>query len=314
VSLFARSLSGLRDELQNEDAQKIRGKFELIEFPYLQRFPLLKLRNGRLHAWHPKVFEQGLEDAVHLRLSELGPGYTEPFSRVFEGYVTELAVSAGVSVVTEAAYKAVAGHTASAVEAIFPGRGCNIFVEAKMSLFADDVLLTDNETVAFQKTKRLRDAIGQAWAVGEKIRAADAPLGSRVAHECDFLLIVTSRELLISGGEMLASMYAPNQFRYPSDAARRRLPLSRILILSIEDYENLIGAVARGEVDLFEIVEQATTANSSPDAAQMFFSAHLSKRVKRWQWTPLLDEAFRSSADRLSTALGQGPFSISMPG
>ena len=84
-SLFVRDLPGLRSELQSEEAQRIRGKQELFEFPYLRRFPFLRLSDGRLYCWHPLVFARGMEDAVHLRLSRLGAEYVNEFSLVYEG-------------------------------------------------------------------------------------------------------------------------------------------------------------------------------------------------------------------------------------
>lgn len=45
--LFVRNLPSLRQDLQAEVAQRIRGKQELFEFPYLRRFPFLRLRDVR---------------------------------------------------------------------------------------------------------------------------------------------------------------------------------------------------------------------------------------------------------------------------
>jgi hypothetical protein len=93
--LFVRDLPGLRHDLQTDEAQRIRGKPELFEFPYLRRYPFLRLRDGRLHCWHSLVFARGLEDAVHIRLSSLGAEYVNEFSWVYERYVTELAAACG---------------------------------------------------------------------------------------------------------------------------------------------------------------------------------------------------------------------------
>jgi hypothetical protein len=112
---------------------------------------------------------------------------------------------------TEADYKATAGGTAPSVEVILAGDDCNIFVEAKMSLFADDVMLQDSQTAIFYKTKRVREGIAQGWRVGELIRQ-HAAFGSQFLKTQDFLLVVTSRELIIGGGEMLQRLYAPDAF------------------------------------------------------------------------------------------------------
>lgn len=305
--LFVRDLPGLRQDLQTHDAQRIRGKQELFEFPYLRRFPFLRLRDGRLHCWHPLVFARGLEDAVHLRLSALGADYVNEFSRVYERYVTELAATSGLPVLDEATYKAQVGGHAPAVEAIFEGENCNILVEAKMSLFGDDVLLQDNETAIYQKTKRVRDAIKQGWKVGELIRDPASGFGTRFEASQDFLLVVTSRELNLGSGERLQRLYASGVFDYPDAAAEQRLPLSNVFILSIEDFERAMGCVAAGEINLSAVLKDAVVANQRGDTARMFFSDFFGQYTKRWSVPAVMQDARRAAEGRIVAALGGPP-------
>ncbi len=305
--LFVRDLPSLRQDLQAEDAQRIRGKQELFEFPYLRRFPFLRLRDGRLHCWHSLVFARGLEDAVHLRLASLGKDYVDEFSRVYERYVTELAAGCGLPVLDEAAYKAQVGGHARAVEAIFEGEDCNILVEAKMSLFHDDVLLQDNETAIYQKTKRVRDAIKQGWKVGELIRDAASGFGARFQKSQDFLLVVTSRELNLGSGERLQRLYAPGVFDYPEAGVQQRLPLSNVFILSVEDFERTMGCVAAGEINLSAVLKDAVIANQRGDTARMFFSDFIGKYTKRWTLPAVMQDARQAAEARIVAALGGPP-------
>lgn len=302
--ILARDLPSLRDELQKEPAKRIRGKHELYEFPYFKRFPLLRLRDGRFHCWHPLVFARGIEEIVHLRLSEqFGQDYTVAFSRVFENYVTELAADTTMPHMTEAAYKAEVGGTAPSVEVILQGDDCNIFVEAKMSLFTDDVLLQDNQTAIFNKTKRVRDGIGQGWRVGKLIRE-HALFGSQFQKTQDFLLVVTSRQLNIGGGEMLQRLYAPDVFNYPDEEAAKRLPLTNVFVLSVEEFENVMGCVRAGEVDLSALLKEASIANQRGDTARMFFEDFLGKYTKQWTQSKVLEQARRDAEARMLATLG----------
>ena len=302
--LFVRDLPGLRQDLRSGEAQRIRGKQELFEFPYLRRFPFLRMRDGRLHCWHPLVFARGLEDAVHLRLSSLCAVYVNEFSRVYERYVTELASGCGLIVLDEAAYKDQVGGHAPAVEAILEGEDCNILVEAKMSLFADDVLLQDNETVIYQKTKRVRNAIKQGWRVGELIRDPASGFGARFQKGQDFLIVVTSRELNLGTGERMRLLYPPGDFDYPDAGAEQRLPLSNVFILSIEDFERTMGCVAAGELDLSAVLKDAVVANQRADTARMFFSDFIGKYTKRWAMPAVMQDARRSAERRIAAAFG----------
>jgi hypothetical protein len=302
--LFVRDLPSLRQDVQSKDAQRIRGRQELFEFPYLRRFPFLRLRDGRLHCWHPLVFARGLEDAVHLRLSSFGADYVNEFSRVYERYVTELASGCGLMTVDEAAYKDQVGGHAPAVEVIFEGEDCNILVEAKMSLFADDVLLHDNETVIYQKTKRVRDAIKQGWRVGQQIRDPASGFGGRFQKGQDFLFVVTSRELNLGTGERMQRLYPPGEFDYPEAGAEQCLPLSNVFILSIEDFEHTMGCVAAGEIKLSAVLKEAVVANQRADTARMFFSDFIGKYTKRWAMPAVMQDARRSAERRIAAALG----------
>lgn len=302
--LFVRDLPGLRIALQGDVAQRIRGKQELYEFPYLRLFPFLRQRDGTLHCWHPLVFARGLEDAVHLRLSQLGKDYIDSFSLVFERYVTELATGCGMATLDEAAYKETVGGDAPSVEVILEGEDCNIFVEAKTSLFADDVLLQDNETAIFNKTKRVREGIKQGWRVGRQVRDTACGFGPRFATEQDFLLVVTSRNLLIGGGNALQQLYAPGAFDYPDEQTKQRLPLSNVFVLSIEDFENTMGCVGAGEVNLSVLLKEAAVANQDGQSARMFFSDFLGKYTKRWSQPFVLREALEAAEARVFAALG----------
>lgn len=303
-SLFVRDLHALREELKSDEAQRIRGKQELFEFPYLRRFPFLRLEDGRIHCWHSLVFARGMEDAVHLRLSKLGSDYTNEFSRVFEQYVTELATESGQALLDESAYKALQGGHSPAVEVIIQGEDCNILVEAKMSLFADDVLLQDSETAIYQKTERVRDAIKQAWQVSKIIRDPSRGYGTRFQTKQDYLLVVTSRELNLWNGEILKRLYAPGRLNYPNPEAELHLPLKNVFILSIEEFERVIGCVAAGEINLSDVLKDAVTANQNALTAKMFFSDFIGKYTKRWAIPSVMKNAQLAADARIKSALG----------
>lgn len=245
LALFVRSVPALREELQRTVGTTPGGRNELMEFPWLRRFPFVRLQLEAITCWHPLVLARGLEDAVHLRLSDFGEQYTRPFSRIFENYVIELATQAAPHAVSEDAYERALGSDAPKVEALVQEDGCNILIEAKMALFADAVLVTDDPTTVYQKTKRVDDAIEQGWKVSAALAQPAHPL-HRERHEENYLLVVTSRQLHLGGGSMLAELYPPRRLDYPDEQTEARLPLSHIFILSIEEFEQAMGCVRAG--------------------------------------------------------------------
>ena len=305
--LVSRDFTSLREEMQRNRAQRLPLQQELYEFPHLKRFPFIKARDGHLHCWHPKVLARGLEDIVHNKLSELQSEYTEPFSRLFEQYVMELTRAMDGNAVLEGQYRALAGDHVSTVEAVVPCGDCNVMVEAKMSLFGDDVLLTDNVTQAHQKTKRIRDGIKQAWNVGKALRAASSPLPACSAAAQDFLLVVTSRELFIGDGEMLVRLYRDGEFDYPDDGSRKNLPLRNVFVVSIENFERLSNAVSAGAISLPALMKEAVEKNRDPATSAILFDAFIGKYVRGWGLPDLLLRARQEAESRIRQAFGEGP-------
>ncbi len=274
VSLFTRDLAALRAELGKPDALNVRGRAELREFSYLRRFPFVRLSPNAITCWHPAVLARGMEDAVHLRLSDFGEQYTRPFSKLFESYVIELSIDAVADAVPEALYESALGPEASMVEAIIREPQCNVLVEAKMSLFADSVLASDNPNTIYQKTKRVYEAFAKGWKVTLDLADSTNPFHRPDIAE-NYLLIVVSRQLHVGTGPHLAEIYPTGRLDYPDETAATRLPLRHVFILSIEDFERATAAVRSGVTSFQQMLRKVVLDNAAPESAKMYFSHHL---------------------------------------
>ena len=318
---FAQDAAGLRTVLREElhqriytkvDGQKVlrqdaasRPESERIEFPWLSRFPLFRHASGRLAVWHRLVFARGMEDGVHTVFSSLKQAYTDPFSKAFEAYVLELVRDAGLNFVGEAELKDRVSSR-PAVEALIHANDCNVFVESKMSLFPDRVLISDRGPEVFMKLRRVREGMVQGWRVGEMLRDGTIHIEGASNARQDFLLIVTSRQLNVCSGEHFTRMFGDevigrinpeSHFVGPSTAQLDRLPLKNIFILSIEEFEHLVGAIADGSIDLVPLLRQAASDNADPKTSSMHFDQILGGQVKRWSH-PRLIRATRLRAER----------------
>ncbi|MBI2768357.1 MAG: hypothetical protein HYX47_01935 [Burkholderiales bacterium] len=304
-NLIALDLPALRRALRvDERVEQPSVRQELYEFPHLKRYPFFKTRGGDFAPWQRMVVARGLEEIVHLRLARLGEKYTRPFSRLFEDYVMELAQAMSPNCVTETEYEAIAGVNATKVEAVIPFGHCNVMVEAKMALFGDDVLLTDNEIQTFNKTKRVREAFKQGWKVGSDIRGADSPLPQCAAADQDYLIVVTSRELGLGSGDQLVRLYPGQQLDFPDDESRRNLPLENIFTMSIITFERLSNAVKKGQIDLAQLLETAVARNKNPGTSAILFDYFMGSPLESAGATGLLMQARRASRQRLALAFG----------
>ncbi len=308
LQLFARNLGEVRDELQADAAKRTRGMAELNEFPYLQRFPLLRLADGRFQPWHPVVFTRGMENAVHLRLNALGQAYTDTYSKVFERYVVELAMNACPQGITEAAYRARCGQLGNVVEVAIPLGSCNVFIEAKLSHFHDDVILEDDPVVLRDKIKRVREAIHQGLQVAHSVRQPESALYRDFAGaEKDFIMVITSRDLLLVSGEATQSLMPDIPLFAPDAPGADRMPLNQIFVVDITDYERIMCAVAEGKVNLAELLQRAAIANQNHVDGRLQLSQHIDWKGIERPDIPVVSAAATDARRRLIANLGGNP-------
>ena len=216
--LFSRDLLGLRAELQRELKVRLdkghpwRPRSEYNDFPWLSNFPLFKRSSNDYAVWHPLIFARGLENAVHRRLSRRKDEYAAEFSKVFEDYVLELLSESGTVYLSEEEYKKRYGRDKNTVEAIITKDGSNIFVESKMTAYSSEVTASGQAPVVWQGLKRVRQAMAQGWAVSTALRSGDfADLACSRAQE-DFLIVVTSQQMMCATGEHFRRLFKPGVF------------------------------------------------------------------------------------------------------
>jgi hypothetical protein len=297
--LYGLSLPDLRIDLQKPNTQDIYGRGELYEFPHLKRWPLVKARSGVYFCWHPLVFARGIEESVHLRLSKHGQRYTDSFSKVFEKYVTTLVQQTNLPHLTEKDIKQRMGPSSPSVEAIILQKDCNVLIEAKMSLFADDVLVQENTKSVFEKTKHLRKAIRQGQTISNLIRSKSEFFEDYSNNCTDYLLVVTSRELIVGDGNQLLRLYSEKEIYEAQLQHHANLPPKNIFVISIEDFENLTTAVREGSLNLQKTLEHAVNANKNPSTSQLLFSDAMKKLNNKWLRPTLIEVGVEDSIKRM---------------
>lgn len=314
---FSRDLFELRAELRLMlDARLVQNKparpvDEPHEFPWIAKYPLLRLPGQRFRVWHPQVFARGMESAVHKRLSECGQVYSQHFSGVFEDYVLELISEAGISYIGEKDYKDVVGADKNAVEAIVTYAGTNVLIEAKMTAYSESLLISESEGIVWKGLKRILGAMRQAWEVSSKLRSSSMPDWDCTRAKADFLVIVTSQPISSSSGEHLKRLFThytlePSPTGNPSWPTQEQLawlPLKHIIITSIDEFEHLIGCVINGEIDLVDFLREVAVKNHDPSSSAMFIDQFLSSKTKAWRLPNVLKRATIRAEDILARIL-----------
>lgn len=316
---FSRDVVALRAELRRQlrariEARKpVRLRQELFEFPWLANYPLLRPSDGRLIVWHPVVFARGLESAVHKRLSERREDYASHFSKVFEDYVLELISEAGLTYLDEQGYKGAVGADKNAVEAIITSADVNVFIESKMTAYSDDLVLSDREPVVWRNLKRVTEAMNQGWMVSSRLRGGNMPDWDCTNANEDFLVIVTSQQMSCATGEHFRRMFRHDKFdptrlasvkaKTPTVEQLERLPLKNIVIVSIEEFEHLMGCVLNGEIELVAFLREVAAAHTDPKTSVMFIDQMLGPKTNQWRLSAAIDQARQRAEATLMTVL-----------
>lgn len=302
---FVRCVSADYDELSDflramPNASR-RVASEYYEFPAVARFPFF--RTGQvLESFHSRVLYRGVEHLVHNLLSEAGSAYIEHFGKVFEHHVLGELRALPMLVLDEDELKELLPLESSVPDALLALTTCNVFVEAKAGLFDETDLTTGTTEVFGHKTRSIRQAINQAWSacVGLR-REGRAPQAVREAP-VDYLIVVTNKELDASNGIHLEQMYPLGRLSPPADA-QVHLPLERIYVLSIEDFERLVAGARHQLLNLSEFLADCVAVDSVPETSVFYFEQHLTRRGLPMNVSTKVTEALDRSSERLAKVL-----------
>jgi hypothetical protein len=258
VDAFIRSVSRSYDELVTfcrslPDANK-RLISEFYEFTPLTRFPFLRT-GAVLEYWHPMVFYRGMEGLVHSLLSEAGQDYIDGFSRVFEHHVMAEIRRTGLTFFDEGQLRMLIGREQRVPDALISFPGVNVFVESKAGLFDESIMVAGHSTILAHKTRALLSAVAQGWSASVHLRRAQQAPSQTGCASKDYLLVVTNKELNASRGTILREMYPAGKLDYPHPEAERYLPLQRVYVVSIDDFERLMAATGNPEFDIPHFLE-----------------------------------------------------------
>lgn len=304
MDLIGRNLLTLRTDMQCKIMNGLPQRWELNKIPFAAKFPLFEIESGDWFIWHPRMLKRALEELPHKQLMLKGDQYLRIFTRHFENYVTELTRAICPNLIDESQWKQKMGRNASAVEAILPFDGANVFVEAKMSYNHDAALLVEDPAQLVSRLERITDAIYQARKVSQRLREENYKYPRRAESSEEFLVIVTSRELYIGHGTKLEELLPPGCLDFDDAGVNERMPLSNVLVVSIDDFERLQAAVSVGKIDLLPFLREMSAKNTDAATASLFLFDQLYKTVgPELDFTALIGEARRASRERVMPLL-----------
>ena len=302
-SCVARTLPELVAFCRSLRDAKRKVASEYFEFPVLTRYPFLR-REDAMICWHPTVLYRGLESLVHSVLSEEGQQYMDRFSGLFERHVVRQAKQVPAPFFDEDALRGWIAANTKVPDGLLSFPGCNVFVESKAGLFDESMMAVGNSEMFSHKTRAIRKAVEQAWATSVSLRGERRAPACVLGADVDYLLIVTNKELVVGRGTVLAEMYPKGTLDYPNSETERLLPLNRIYLLTIDDFERLTNGAADRQIDLPAFLSSCVADDSTPERALHLFEQHLERRRVPVRFSQVVEKAVEDSLARLKAALG----------
>ena len=98
-------------------------------------------------------------------------------------------------------------------------------------------------------------------------------------------------------------IYPEGTLDYPSAEAERLLPLSRVYVLAIEDFERFTSAVANAQIDVPAFLASCVEDDNKPNQALLLFEQHLNRRKVPLKFSDLVEHAIDDGMSRLENAL-----------
>ncbi|MDE0444889.1 MAG: hypothetical protein OXL38_22630 [Gammaproteobacteria bacterium] len=142
----------------------------------------------------------------------------------------------------------------------------------------------------------------QAWATSVSLRRVRRAPDDVVNADADYLLVVTNKELAVGKATTLASMYPEGTLEPPNSDAGRLLPLKRIYLLAIDDFERLTNRAVDG-VDLRAFLSSCVDDDGDPLSALFVFEQHLRRRRVPNRFSELVTSAIDVGLGRVEDAV-----------
>jgi hypothetical protein len=276
----------------------------LDEFTPLARYPFIR-DSDSIVVWHPVIFFRGMEGMVHSVLSEAGQDYIQPFSALFEAYVVSQLADIDAIKLSEPQQRELIGQKSKVVDGFMAFGGANVLVEVKAGIFRDSVMTTGDPAFFRTRTRALERAINQAWNVSTRIRQVEkSPQIIRNAA-VDYLLVVTNWDMTVGTGATLREMYPEGELQYPNAESERYLPLSNVFFVSVDDWERLVEAILKDNLNLQTFLQACVERNSRRETAVFLFDQHLSASKVRDGRSKLVTQSIGESEKRLQEMVGK---------
>ena len=266
LDALSKTIPNAREWLQ-EEYENVPENYRSVEYEYFAptpfiRHPLIKA-GDQYFVISPDLLLQSLSNFIYDTLRrDNAQVFTNRFGIMFERLVGRSITTVQNAVLTEDALRRHFSNTADqqVVDYLIIEKDCNIFVEAKAVAMSLQGMVTDRPGTVRSQTKAsvikgIEQAISLAHVLGKGAKVAGETTGTKQ----NYLLIVTYKELYVGNGQQFYDVFASKQIEkiLKKYNGGEHLPLSNIFIVSMNEFDVLLGSIHRGSKTLTDYMHDA---------------------------------------------------------
>ena len=210
----------------------------------------------------PDLLLNCLTELVYdLLKSDYGGEFMHRFGRVFEELVGESIQSVFEGFISETDLKRHFKYRPNQrlVDYIIVDDECNVFVEAKAVTMSVRGMVTDQPGTVRSQTKSVLHGIEQAYAIADALPKGEEVCGIRMGNRDNYLIVVTFKDLYLGNGQLYRDHIAPAAIDkiISKYGGEELIPLSNVFVVSIDDFDVLLGSVHGGTMSMADYLESA---------------------------------------------------------
>lgn len=276
LELISKDFNGIRQALLDKDSSSRRLAAENYEMTPFIEFPLIKVSGGYVIA-HKNILFRRLDHYVYDFMRSKNPNrFMDKFGEMFERCVEDTLNYSGTNFFTEGELARLIGMTGNRIDFVIKDASANIFVDAKAVEMNAQGKITHSVKILRDKTRdSILKAIKQAHDVIKQI--ANSGNSEISSSNCNYLLVVTFKELYLSGGATYYEVVAKDKIDeiYKEYSGYCCIPPENMFFITIDDLDILAGILKEKEYSLSEILEFAKNNDKDPMTRKFIFIQHI---------------------------------------
>lgn len=291
LNYFSRSLEDLGKWLNEPLVREISVSDQLVLPSPLLRAPLLRLDSMYI-VYYPPLVYRALEQSIYRALRSINlEAFMQRFGPMFERYMGQCLLEAGVKFTDEATLKSqIPGG--KCVDFLVVEKGCNIMIDAKgVEMSALGRVAMKAEIVYRAIKESAMKAVVQGMETARRIDALppEAPWG----RQENYLLVITFEQLYLGPSCDLAATFGPTL----TDGLKRQFgepfpfPLENVFFASIGEFEDLLELIRANSTTLLSALIHAKASDAARLTRKFNFGQHLESLGNLGEKLPIISAA-----------------------